>query len=461
MAGALIPVWRMAAYEDGAPAPGALLYTWLSGTSTPQAVYADLALGSAHTNPVEADSNGIFPIIYLAAVNYRMELRNADGDVIFPAQDNIQNLAQFLSQGVTGPGSSTNNAIARWDGTLGDEIQNSGITIADGTSGTLAGTNSGDVTLTGTPDYITISGQLITRNPVDLAADVTGQLPVANGGTGSTTGAIPIVQTTTATGTQADFALSSGTFVHLRCTGAAPSFSGFAGGSSGRTVLIECLGTTVTVTDQDSGSSAANQVICPTTAGIVVGLGGWILLAYDPTTTKWRANQLGTGGSGGLLQVPAGQIAFPSTQIPSADPNVLDDYEGPSTWTPTIISSGGGEATYTTQVGRYVKVGSQVTVSARIKMASDGTMAAGNVSIGGFPFTSLNVSGLDQGLAVGYIGGMTAATASVSVLIGANSTQAALYRSTGTGSTDWDAFTLSSIDTDFEIVLTGTYIANA
>jgi hypothetical protein len=50
-----------------------------------------------------------------------------------------------------------------------------------------AGTdNSTDVTLTGTPDYITIAGQTITRNAVDLAADVTGTLPVANGGTGAT-----------------------------------------------------------------------------------------------------------------------------------------------------------------------------------------------------------------------------------------------------------------------------------
>jgi hypothetical protein len=50
----------------------------------------------------------------------------------------------------------------------------------------LAGSNSGDVTLAGTPDYITISGQTITRNAVDLATDVTGTLPVANGGTGIT-----------------------------------------------------------------------------------------------------------------------------------------------------------------------------------------------------------------------------------------------------------------------------------
>ena len=50
-----------------------------------------------------------------------------------------------------------------------------------------AGTdNSTNVTLAGTPDYITISGQEITRNAIDLTADVSGTLPVANGGTGQT-----------------------------------------------------------------------------------------------------------------------------------------------------------------------------------------------------------------------------------------------------------------------------------
>ena len=42
------------------------------------------------------------------------------------------------------------------------------------------------VTLTGTPDYITISGQEITRNAIDLAQDVTGTLGVSKGGTGLT-----------------------------------------------------------------------------------------------------------------------------------------------------------------------------------------------------------------------------------------------------------------------------------
>lgn len=64
-------------------------------------------------------------------------------------------------------------------------IQGQAVTVSGTT--TISGTNTGDVTLAGTPDYITISGQVITRNAVDLAADVTGNLPVTNlnSGTGA------------------------------------------------------------------------------------------------------------------------------------------------------------------------------------------------------------------------------------------------------------------------------------
>lgn len=52
----------------------------------------------------------------------------------------------------------------------------------------VAGTdNSTDVTLAGTPNYITISGQIITRNSVDMAADITGVLPAGNLGTNAVT----------------------------------------------------------------------------------------------------------------------------------------------------------------------------------------------------------------------------------------------------------------------------------
>ena len=45
----------------------------------------------------------------------------------------------------------------------------------------VAGTdNSTDVSLVGSYDYITISGQTITRGQIDLTTDVTGVLPSVN-----------------------------------------------------------------------------------------------------------------------------------------------------------------------------------------------------------------------------------------------------------------------------------------
>lgn len=71
---------------------------------------------------------------------------------------------------VAGPSSSTDNAIARYDGTTGKLIQNSGITIADGATGTLAGSNSGDVTLgASVTDVLAVTGQSISG--VDQGAD--------------------------------------------------------------------------------------------------------------------------------------------------------------------------------------------------------------------------------------------------------------------------------------------------
>lgn len=81
---------------------------------------------------------------------------------------------------VDGPASSVDNTLARYDGTTGKIIQGSGILVDDAAVGSIDGDNTGDVTLAGTPDYLTMVGQVITRNPIDLTADVTGDLPYAN-----------------------------------------------------------------------------------------------------------------------------------------------------------------------------------------------------------------------------------------------------------------------------------------
>jgi uncharacterized LabA/DUF88 family protein len=54
-----------------------------------------------------------------------------------------------------------------------------GYTLSATANSTIGGTNTGDVTLAGTPDYLTIVGQVITRNKLDITDDTN-----ATGGTG-------------------------------------------------------------------------------------------------------------------------------------------------------------------------------------------------------------------------------------------------------------------------------------
>lgn len=114
-----------------------------------------------------------------------------------------------------------------------------------------------------------------------------------------TGGAGAVEQTTTATGAQNNFDLT-GRWTYLRCTGAAPAFSGFtvAGTTptAGDEVIIECLGTTsVKVDHQSSSSTAANRAICVSTNGLIVGVNGRLHGKYDGTTGRWRFSVIDPG----------------------------------------------------------------------------------------------------------------------------------------------------------------------
>jgi hypothetical protein len=126
---------------------------------------------------------------------------------------------------VVGPSSAVDNEIPRYDTTTGKLLQGSGITIADSASGTLAGSNSGDVTLAGTPNYITIAAQVITRALINLASHVTDRLPFANL-TAATTDSILLGRRSGSSGDFEEIALGSG----LAMSGTTLSATGGSGG---------------------------------------------------------------------------------------------------------------------------------------------------------------------------------------------------------------------------------------
>ena len=79
---------------------------------------------------------------------------------------------------------------------------------------------------------------------------------------------------------------------------------------------------------------------------------------------------------------------------------LLADYEE-GTWTPTIFGgTTAGTASYGVAVGRYTKIGRQVSVQAHIEWSS--ATGTGNVRFGGLPFTSLTGSNGEASVTIGW-----------------------------------------------------------
>jgi hypothetical protein len=119
-----------------------------------------------------------------------------------------------------------------------------------------------------------------------------------------------------------------------------------------------------------SGSAGATATIVP-------------VLSFDKDKTLALQGATSATGTG---------IAFPATQSASSDANTLDDYEE-GTWTPTLVSSGGGQTvTYTYQTGSYVKIGSVVQFNLFIKINTK-SGGSGTAQISNLPFSTMARSG--------------------------------------------------------------------
>lgn len=132
-----------------------------------------------------------------------------------------------------------------------------------------------------------------------------------------------------------------------------------------------------------------------------------------------------------IVNLQCGQLAFPATQNPSTNVNTLDDYEE-GTWTPTLQFGGGSTGiTYTTQVGRYVKVGKLVYCMLYFILSNKGS-STGAAVVSGLPFTTVNQSARGGGNQH-YQANMSGLVSSVSLLPAQNGTTVSLYSLTTTG----------------------------
>ena len=124
----------------------------------------------------------------------------------------LDNLLQDIAD-ISGTATAANQVIVSTGS--GAFALESGSTLRTSLGVDAAGTdNSTDVTLAGTPDYITISGQVITRHKIDLnnGNDVSGTLPSGNlpVATATAKGAIELFSNTAQTETSNSVSATSG-----------------------------------------------------------------------------------------------------------------------------------------------------------------------------------------------------------------------------------------------------------
>lgn len=129
-----------------------------------------------------------------------------------------------------------------------------------------------------------------------------------------------------------------------------------------------------------------------------LGVSAFIQTLLDDTDAATARTTLGSVGLTGNETVAGvktfssnpilsgGGIEFPATQVPAGGANVLDDYEE-GTFTPAF-SATGATYSYSSQLGRYIKVGSQVYFGLSIILNTSGnTLGTAALSLTGLPFS--------------------------------------------------------------------------
>lgn len=157
---------------------------------------------------------------------------------------------------------------------------------------------------------------------------------------------------------------------------------------------------------QDLGSGAVDA-----RAWAIAAFADRVEIAPRADNPAWSVQNTGlTIYRDGTIEIAGGQIQFPATQNPSADPNCYDDYEE-GEFDPAIsATTSASSQTYAFRSGRYCKRGGWVDLTLEVDLSAKGSMT-GQVLITGLPFEVKTTSPTEYPSAYcGYVAGLAGAT---------------------------------------------------
>jgi hypothetical protein len=271
-----------------------------------------------------------------------------------------------------------------------------------------------DLSINSAIEGLNIANPYSTRSLAITSSGNTTTAAIAD--TGYSTATLSVTKTTGSATSNSNNAVIyiTGAFQHSGSFGAGRGLEIVVSNNTNSTGIL--YGANISATANTAGATAIGlNVNVASTSGTkyaAVFNGGNVLVG---TSTA--------NASGGVLQLSSG-ITFPATQVASADPNTLDDYEE-GTWTP-VLTDGTNNATMSvSNTGSYTKIGNQVTVYAFVQTTSLGSVAGG-IRAAGLPFQS--ASATYAGAAAAFGSNLAIATGQVaSAYVGASNSSIAFY----------------------------------